>query len=186
MILGILYSLPPFKFKARPFLDLLSNAVGYGVVAFCVGWCSYGKFSKSALLYAIPYFWAVGGVFINTTIPDIEGDKKSKEITIAVFLGEKVAYFLAIGFIFVVLISGILLKDWIAQIAGGVALPLFILAGIKQRNKECFLSIRMGGAILALLVGIKFWWFLILLVGIVIGVRLYYKYKFNLTYPKLM
>ncbi|OPX17915.1 hypothetical protein BXT86_03925 [candidate division WOR-3 bacterium 4484_100] len=31
-IMGIIYSVPPFKFKDRPILDFLINAIGYGFI----------------------------------------------------------------------------------------------------------------------------------------------------------
>jgi 4-hydroxybenzoate polyprenyltransferase len=100
MILGILYSACPFGFKGRPILDLLSNALGYGVLAFSLGWVTVAPFSGATLLHSLPYFFAVGAVFINTTIPDIKGDKSAGEITTGVFLGEIKSYWLSTVFRF--------------------------------------------------------------------------------------
>ncbi|HEX2957640.1 MAG TPA: UbiA family prenyltransferase, partial [Chitinispirillaceae bacterium] len=38
VLLGILYSFKPTFFSGKPILDFLSNALGYGVIAFGVGW----------------------------------------------------------------------------------------------------------------------------------------------------
>jgi 4-hydroxybenzoate polyprenyltransferase len=185
MIFGLLYSIPPFKFKGRPFFDLFSNSFGYGVLAFSLGWVTYAYFSWLTLLHSLPYFFAVGAVFINTTIPDINGDKKTGEITTGVFLGAKKAYWLAVGFIFVSLILSIYLRDWICGVTASCALPLYIWAAIRRSLKICFISIRIGAPILALLVGIKFLWFIPLLALVFLSLRLYYKYRFNIIYPKV-
>lgn len=184
-LFGILYSVPPAKFKARPIIDLLSNSLGYGIIAFSLGWVIGNKFTKDTILYALPYFFAVGGVFINTTIPDIPGDKKTNEITTGVLLGEKKSYILSTIFIAVSYMLSVILQDWVCGIASICALPLFILAAIKQNIKYCFISIRLGAPILVLLISIKFIWFIIILLAIFLSMRLYYKYRFNIIYPKI-
>lgn len=186
MILGILYSVPPFKFKGRPIFDLLSNSSGYGMLAFSLGWVTGAPFSKLTIIYSLPYFFAVGAVFINTTIPDIEGDKRTNEITTGIFLGESKSYWVSTAFIFISLGLSIWVKDWICGIAAGCAVPLFLVAAIRQNLRWCFISIRVSAPILAILVGIKFWWFIPLLLIIFLSMRIYYKYRFNITYPKIV
>lgn len=185
MILGILYSIPPFKFKARPILDLLSNSVGYGVLAFSLGWVTEVLFSKLIFLYSLPYFFAVGAVFINTTIPDIEGDKKAGEITTGILLGPQKAYWVATGFILTSFVLSVYLTDWVCAIACIVSAPAFLLTSIKHELKYCLISIRIGILTLAILVGIKFIWFIPWLAILFCGMRIYYKHRFNIVYPRL-
>lgn len=186
MILGILYSLPPFKFKGRPIFDLLSNAIGYGVIAFSLGWVTGVPFSRSTLIYSLPYFFAVGAVFINTTIPDIKGDEQANEITTGLFLGEKTSYWLSTAFIIIAFGLSVYLNDWICRIASAWAMPLFLWAAIRQNLKTCLISIRVGAPILAILMGLIFWWFIPLLLIIFIAQRIYYKLRFNIIYPKIV
>jgi 4-hydroxybenzoate polyprenyltransferase len=89
LFFGITYSLPPVETKGKPFLDIIWNATGYGVLAFIVGWLSVAEASIAMFLIAIPYFFAVAAVFVNTTIPDIEGDRGEGKVTTGVFLGKK-------------------------------------------------------------------------------------------------
>ncbi|MEO0206539.1 MAG: UbiA family prenyltransferase, partial [candidate division WOR-3 bacterium] len=77
LIIGILYSVPPFKLKGRPFLDTLSNGIGYGVINFAAGWLMQKSFEWQIFSRFLPYFLSISAVFINTTIVDIEGDRKS-------------------------------------------------------------------------------------------------------------
>lgn len=186
LIFGILYSVPPFKFKGTPIIDFVWNAVGFGTLAFSLGWVTGTPFSWSTIFYSMPYFFAIGGVFINTTIPDIEGDKCASEITTGVWLGVRKACWLSTGLIFVSLLLSIWLRDWICGIASIVALPLFVLAGLKHDLKSCFISTRVSGPIFVLLVGFKFWWFIPLLVLVVLSLRIYYKWRFNIIYPKIV
>lgn len=186
LALGILYSSQPFKFKARPFIDLLSNSFGYGILAFSLGWVTGNPLSKKTFLFALPYFFAVGAVFINTTIPDIEGDRKANQVTTSIFIGEKKAYLLSTSLLFISLGFSIYLKDWLCGIACLGAMPFFILALLKNDLKNCFLSIRIGAPILVILVGIKFLWFIPLLVVLFFGLKAYYKKRFNIMYPKII
>jgi 4-hydroxybenzoate polyprenyltransferase len=88
-LMGVTYSVPPFETKGKPFLDIFWNASGYGLIAFVVGWLSASLPSGSMLIHGIPYFFAVAAVFVNTTIPDIEGDREEGKITTGVFIGKK-------------------------------------------------------------------------------------------------
>ncbi|MBI4722230.1 MAG: UbiA family prenyltransferase [Candidatus Stahlbacteria bacterium] len=186
MILGILYSAPPFKFKCRPIFDLFSNAIGYGVLAFSLGWVRGAPFSRSMLIYSLPYFFAVGAVFINTTIPDIKGDKQANEITTGLFLGEKRAYWLSTVFIIISFGLSVWLGDRICRIASVWSMPLFLWAAIRQNLKTCLISIRVGAPMLTILVGLIFWWFIPLLILVFIAQRIYYKRRFNIIYPKIV
>ncbi|MDD5529709.1 MAG: UbiA family prenyltransferase [bacterium] len=181
---GILYSVPPFQFKGRPILDLFSNSFGYGLVAFSLGWAAVRHVSFDTILYALPYLFAVGAVFINTTIPDMEGDRKSGKITTGVLMGNN-AYLFSTILVIVSFILCVYLKDWLCGITSIIAIPLFLLAYIKRNLTYCFLSIRISAPILVLLTAVKFLWFALVLVIIFLGMRMYYKYRFNIIYPKI-
>lgn len=184
-ILGILYSVPPFKFKGRPIFDLLSNALGYGFLNFSIGWMTTRNFSAQTFLYSLPYIFAVGAVFVNTTIPDIEGDKKTGEITTGVFLGKNNALTLSTILIFSSFILSLILMDWICLIAAICASPLFILALIRKDLKYCFISIRVSAPILVLIIAFLYPWFLVPLLFVFLSQRIYYKKRFGIVYPKI-
>ena len=92
LILGIFYSLSPVKLKGKPILDTLSNGVGYGMINFGVGWLLLRSFEWTMFYLFFPYFLSICAVFINTTIIDMEGDRKAKDFTTALFLGQNIAY----------------------------------------------------------------------------------------------
>ncbi|MEO0144768.1 MAG: UbiA family prenyltransferase [candidate division WOR-3 bacterium] len=80
IILSMLYSLKPFSFKDKAFLDLLTNAIGYGFVVFSIG---YGSISKESLIFTL----IMACAYIMTAILDYEGDKKVNKNTTVVYLG---------------------------------------------------------------------------------------------------
>ena len=187
-LLGLLYSVRPFKLKGRPFLDLLSNAFGYGFLAFSTGFISAEVFSLRTFFYSIPYIFAVGGVFVNTTIPDIKGDRESGEITTGVLLGARKATLLALFLMCSSFISSIIVGDIICLICAGVSLPLFLWAysvDDGKRERTALISVRISAPILAIAVSIIYPWFLLLLLSVFFVSRFYYKRRFNIVYPSI-
>jgi len=187
LFLGITYSLPPVETKGMPFLDIFWNASGYGVLAFMVGWLATAEFSHLMFVTAIPYFFAVAAVFVNTTIPDIEGDRKEGKVTTGVFLGKKNTLLLGVILDLVAIVVSYLLgeRGYICLIGAGLAFPIFLIAYIKQTRKTILFSFRATPGILAILV-----FFvtpiIIPLFAAVLGVqKSYYKRKFNIDYPAM-
>jgi len=96
-LLGIAYSFRPLRFSGRPCFDFLTNAAGYGLIAFGVGWhLSGAAFSVAGFAAsALPYFLLMCAGSISSTFPDYEGDKKCGKITTAVALGVRRAHAVA-------------------------------------------------------------------------------------------
>jgi 4-hydroxybenzoate polyprenyltransferase len=183
--LGILYSAPLFKFKGRPFLDILSNGLGYGCLAFMTGWLTQGEYRGEHLLKSLPYVLAVAAVFINTTVPDIAGDKKTGNITTGVFLGIRGTTLLALLAILGAVVASVLFGDWLCLIASGVATPLFAWAAIRGRVKPAMVAYQLGGGMLVLILCVLFPWFLALLLLTFATLWVYHKLRFGLSYPAL-
>jgi 4-hydroxybenzoate polyprenyltransferase len=184
-LFGIVYSVPPIKFKDRPILDFMINAVGYGFVNFSLGWVIQKPFSIQTVVNSLPYVFAVGAIFVNTTILDIEGDKQAGSRTTGIFLGQGNALRLSTILIVICVIVSILLRDWVCFIPSVIALPIFVVASLKQNINYIFLSIGIGGPLLILITGLIFPYFLILFVLVFIFLRLYYKHRFGINYPSL-
>jgi 4-hydroxybenzoate polyprenyltransferase len=187
LFMGITYSLPKIETKGKPFLDIIWNAAGYGVLALIVGWLAVAEPSGSMFLTAIPYFFAVAAVFVNTTIPDIEGDREEGKLTTGVFLGKRKTLFLAVVLDLLAIVTAYLLgeRGYICLIGAGLAFPIFVFAYIKQTKKSILFSFRAIPGILAIIV-----FFItpviIPLFAAVLGVqKIYYKNKFNIDYPNV-
>jgi 4-hydroxybenzoate polyprenyltransferase len=187
LFLGITYSLPSIETKGKPFLDIVWNALGYGVLAFIVGWLSVAELSQKVFIIAIPYFFAVAAVFVNTTIPDIEGDKEEGKITTGVFLGKRNTLLLGLILDLIAIIVAYFLgeKGYICLIGAGLAFPIFLIAYIKKTKKAILFSFRAIPGILAVIV-FFITPIIIPLFAAVLGVeKVYYKKKFNIDYPAI-
>ncbi|MCA9380448.1 prenyltransferase [Candidatus Dojkabacteria bacterium] len=88
MILGGSYSLPPARFKKRPFIDSLSN-IFYafpGIIGFLINTPTLPSLQIIPILFIFPV-----AMHLYSAIPDIEADKKAGLKTTAVILGKNIS-----------------------------------------------------------------------------------------------
>lgn len=182
-ITGWIYSVPPVRLKGRPILDLFANAIGYGTVAFSLGWVSVAKFSGHTLYNSLPYLLCVGATFINTTLPDIKGDKANGDITTGVFLGIKRASILSVILLVFAILASVFLEDFIALTATSLSLPFFVYTAVKKKINVILLTNKIGILILSLVTCVIIPCYFLLLVGTIIAVKLYYSLRFGIKYP---
>ena len=184
-LFGYVYSAPPFSLKNRHIWGLLSNALGHGSLTFIIGWSINSTLTLKALLFSVPYLLAVGAVYLNTTLPDIEGDRKAKKITLAVKLGPPRATGLSVIFILSSLFLAWILKDLAFVIAGTLSFPFFFYAALTKRMKQIILSSKMAVLFLTIAAVVFYPWYLILLIAGFLFTRAYYRSRFNMAYPTL-
>ncbi|KPL04268.1 MAG: hypothetical protein AMJ90_01405 [candidate division Zixibacteria bacterium SM23_73_2] len=184
-ILGYLYSCPPFFFKNRPLWGFLSNTLGHGSLVFLIGWQVNSNVGLDPLLFSIPYFLAVGAVYLNTTLPDIQGDREAKKITLGVKLGVGRAAFVSAFFVFFSLLLALWLKDYHFFFPALLSFPFFVRAALTKRKKDIILSVKLAVLFLSIVAGsYHLWYFLVLIIGF-LGTRFYYRKRFGMTYPSL-
>jgi len=82
-----IYSLKPIRLKAKPFLSSLCNGVGFTIL-FLLGYCLQSLDIKGLIFFMLFFCFNMVAQFIHEVV-DLEEDKKNKDITTAVFLGEK-------------------------------------------------------------------------------------------------
>lgn len=161
------------------------------MVNFSIGWLLVSRFEWPMFITFLPYVLSISGVFINTTIVDIEGDKKANEVTTAVFLGEKLSYIVSTILMASAIVTAFILKDLICLIPAAISLPLFIYAAVysltkhKIHRKVTIASFRLPGLIFTLITGLLYPPYLLVLIIIVVGMRIYYKARFGMKYPTL-
>jgi len=183
-ILGLLYSVPPFKFKGKPFLDMLANGFGYGLLAFIAGWLSSNPAMSVMWLYSLPYVLAVSAVYLNTTIPDYDSDKATGNITTGVFIGPKATRWLALAMMSGSLVLSLLFRDILCLAASGAALPLFLMAVISANMKWTMLSYQAGSLVLVVMAGILFPVYIPILLATFLALKFYHKWRFGMDYPR--
>jgi 4-hydroxybenzoate polyprenyltransferase len=182
-IMGIGYSLPPIRLSARPGLDMLANAVGYGFLNFSIGYLSLNEWSWNIVIISIPLTLIGLAGFGATTIADIPGDLKEGKKTIGVIIGEKKTYVLSI--LLFILAAGISWKihNYILLTASLIPIP-FQIWGLKTGGtKAALVTMRISNAPLVLISFIIFPLYFLgfILVGIL--TKLYYHKRFNVNYP---
>jgi len=184
-LFGFFYSVPPFSFKGKPMGGFLFNILVHGNLTFLAGWASAQTLSGKTILFSLPYMFAVGAVYLNTTIPDMEGDKRSGKITLAVKWGKGNVVILSIILVLIATSLSFLIKDIPFFIASALTLPFFFFGALTKKNKDIVLSTKLSILFLSIAAGFFYpWYFAILVLGF-LGTRFYYKARFKLNYPTL-
>ncbi len=187
VLLGILYSFKPTFFSGKPGLDFISNALGYGVIAFGVGWYLSGNaFSSLFISSSLPYFLLMCAGSISSTLPDRDADKSENKNTTAVVFGNRIAHLLALISLIASLISSLYQKDYIAFVCSIVPLPFYIGYIIKPNQFFMESTYKTGGALTMICAALILP--LIFPAGIIVFVStlLYFRIRHNVHYPSLV
>lgn len=182
-VLGVIYSVRPFRLKGKPILDLLANAIGYGGIAFLLGWTATAKLNAEAFQRAIPYIFCVGAAFVNTTLPDLKGDSAHGDRTTGVLLGVRRACQLSLFLLIIAMLSAWIVKDAIALVSGLVSVPFFIYMNVSPKRQAIILATRVGILVLSLVACILIPPYFILFAAVLLFVRWYYGARFGIVYP---
>ncbi len=121
-LMSVLYSVPPFRFKARAGLDVLINATGYGGLTIYAGWAAMGRPPEASIVsVAAAFFCFFVGFYPLTQIYQMAEDSKRGDRTLALALGKQNALRLAIlgvGAGFGFLAWEVIRRYWLARSAG--------------------------------------------------------------------
>jgi 4-hydroxybenzoate polyprenyltransferase len=180
---ALFYSLPPIRLCARPFLDLLANAIGYGGIAFVLG---YGIFSPSlntALVLSTPYVLLVGATFLHTAILDVEGDRAAGKTTTAVLIGDRGAAFIALVLNLSAVIVAMMLAELTAVIVCGLSCPFSLYAAIHRKRSASSFLVQANTFIVTLAAVVAWPAYLTIIVPLILLSRFYYRRRFGISYP---
>jgi geranylgeranylglycerol-phosphate geranylgeranyltransferase len=143
---GIIYSLPPMRFKARPIGDILSNTMASGLV-FIAGLSMGGD--NMFLLLILVRFISPPIYYIPTPVWDYKFDKKVGLKTSAVYFGPKRLMQARYPFVILSLILHayiILIYDFEIQVISLVSITSIIIATVfpimKMKNKNVWSNIN--------------------------------------------
>ena len=123
---GLIYSLPPLRLKARPFIDSLSNGVGYTMPGL-MGYFAAGGKHIAWVPYLVAFLWA-SVMHAYSAIPDIEADGKAGIKTIATVLGKEGTLWLCGG---LYILMGVLLALVGYPYQGLLAIPYVLLIALS-------------------------------------------------------
>lgn len=184
-LFGVIYSVSPFALKNNPLGGLITNALAHGSLAFLIGWSMNRSVSVESTLFSLPYLFAVAAVYLNTTIPDIEGDQATGKITFAVRWGKTITVALSTFLVALSIVLSLIVNDVPFLIASALTLPFFAFAALDRRERAVMVSTKASILLLSIAAGVFYpWYFLILILGF-IAARLYYRMRFNMDYPGL-
>jgi 4-hydroxybenzoate polyprenyltransferase len=168
LALGAAYVAPPLEAKRRPYLDLLAQALGYGVVAFLLGANAAPEPGAPLawretpwLRLAVPYALGIATVGIVTMLADRPGDERAGQRTTAVALGAAQSARLALALALLTMASGLVAGAWAPALWGALAVAwLGLGAGPHAWNRDAlalqivFLALLAPRAPLPLAAGI--------------------------------
>ncbi len=188
LALGIMYNVPPLKLKGKPILDLISNSIGYGALNVMFGMAATG-YSGSVykmINLVLPYVFAVGAVFLLTTIPDIPGDREAKEFTTGVVLGPRATSLFALILMVFAFLTSTLLRSPIIFYPSLISIPLYLRAFLHPDDTTVKVAYRLSAGVFAIVLSIKIPLYFLLGVLTFIALKLYYRWRFQLNYPSLV
>ncbi len=138
LLLGIAYSAPPWRFKDKAVLGLVSNAFGHGFLIYFLGYVVAFSLGKNAvwdwmvILRAASYALAYGAVYLFTTVPDTRGDSRVGKNTFAVKFGERKTMAIALLGIFLTGAFGLAIHENNLFLTAIVSLPFYLAAVAKK------------------------------------------------------
>ena len=121
--LSVLYSVPPFRFKAVAGVDWLINMWGFGTLTPYAAWAATGRrldLGHAIILLAFCPLFA--GLYPLTQLYQFDEDRRRGDRTLALILGMRPSLVLALGCV-VVAFGGF---SWSADLLGRSVLPLLI------------------------------------------------------------
>ncbi len=182
---GLMYSVKPFRFNAKPGLDMAANAFGYGFLNLAAGYLVNSQMSYSLIKISVPIVLIGLAGFGSTTIADIEGDREDGKISIGVFLGEKNTYLVSILLYAAALVISIIMKNIPCIFASAVALPAHIIGMIKRSKKSALVTMRISNAGLVLFSFVIFPVLVAAFIVVFLVTKIYYRKRFGIDYPSL-
>ncbi len=182
VLTGYLYNYPPLALKDRPLGSLVANSL-MGWFAFALGWAAVNPLSVAVITDALPYVFLNTALYFFTTLPDMEGDRKSKKHTLAVLMGADIVIRLAFVFFVFSLISAWWLKDYTLLLIAALSAPFFIRALWTSAVSDAVRTTKFTILFFALVICFKLPFFFILMITGFYATRWYFKQRFNFDYP---
>ncbi|HEX9912424.1 MAG TPA: hypothetical protein VGB01_04155, partial [candidate division Zixibacteria bacterium] len=134
----------------------------------------------------VPYLLAVGAIYLNATIPDIEGDKKVGKITLGVKWGKFTSKLFSGFLVLVALVFSVILKDYFFSVVTLISAVFFVYMILSDNNQVIILATKIAVLGLSIVAGIFYTWYFILLLSVYIFSKIYYRSRFNINYPTLL
>ena len=183
LALALVYSLPPLRLCARPFFDLLANAVGYGGIAFVLGFGVFGPERSAAAQASLPYVFLVAATFLHTTILDFEGDLATGKKSTSVLIGMRASRRTAVVLHGVAFLLALWTGSVAAAVVTGVSFPIGLYPMWRNRTASSSFVVQTNTLIVAV-AAVVFWpTFFFVVAPLTALSRFYHRRRFGITYP---
>jgi 4-hydroxybenzoate polyprenyltransferase len=189
---GVLYSAPLFRGKDRPFAGLALNAIPYSVILW---WALaaepgsvFGVFTQMEAMSALALSslaLALGGIYLITTIPDVEGDRETGKQTISALYGPRTALVAAAGLLFGALVFALFANSAPLYITAALAMSLAAFAIFTSNPGHVLLAAKVPILALSAFVSYQHPLYGVFLLALLALTRVYYRKRFGIVYPKL-
>lgn len=183
VILGLAYSAPPLRLKDRAWPALFANMLAHGSIVYLAGAGWNEELHLGEVFRSLPYFFAVGAIYLNTTLPDVEGDRRAGKRTVAVVYGERFTQGLSLFFVLVAASISIFIRDYDFLIPAILTLPFFALALDKKKAKFSTWGTKAALLLLSLSAALYYYGYVLILAAGFLATRIYYKRRFGRVYP---
>jgi chlorophyll synthase len=183
--LGMAYSVPPLRLKGRPVADAVANVGGFGVIAFMMGWLAASGSLAGVWIRALPYALAMGGIFMNTCIPDEEGDRMAGDRTSCVVFGRRFAGLAGLALTGGAATAGLASGQVLVTLAVTSSLPGMVAVAVEPTSRNSVVASQFAARTLFVLLSIKVPLLALLGLLAVLASRVYYSRRFGLVYPRL-
>lgn len=184
-LVGLQYSLPFFNLREHPYKSFRNNMVGHGTLAFLFGWVLTQSFNIEGIIKSLPYLLAVGAVYLNTTLPDLEGDNAVGKKTYAMEWGLGKTLRTSFWMTLIAVVFAIMFADYAFALAAAISLPFFFAAWRHKSLTESTLATKVSILALSLFAAIYFPPYLAIVLLVVVATRIYYAARFSIKYPVL-
>lgn len=94
-VLSIVYHVPPFRTKARPYLDIITITLLYST-PFFIGYSSINSIDIQGISFALLFGLLCGSTHPFQTAKDIEEDRRNGDLTVSVLIGVKKSMLLSL------------------------------------------------------------------------------------------
>lgn len=186
-LLGFFYSAPPLRLKDRSLGALFVNAYGIGFIVPFLVMPEISQHNAGLLGWDNPFYfmYVVAGSYILTTIPDIEGDRKTGKKTLGVILPYRINIMLALLFFGAAVYTAFYSRHMALFYLASISFVLTFTLVFLKIKKYLLFVIKLPILLLTLYAGYCYPIYFIFVVALLVATRIYYKKRFNLNYPSL-
>jgi 4-hydroxybenzoate polyprenyltransferase len=183
LALSLIYSLPPLRLCARPFVDLIANAVAYGGIAYALGYGIESETTLTAALNASPFVLLVAATFLHTAIPDIPGDEATGKISTAVRIGRGASINLAIALHMIAVVAAIVTRSTAALVVTIASFPVAGYVFLNRTPAGSSLYVQINTLVVTVTAIVLWPAYALVVAPLVLLSRFYHRRRFGITYP---